>query len=167
MWHKFPSSQIIMEVYCNYICRINLFSPWRCLKTPIPLKKKKKALFISLPKNWWPIAVASNENKTKQNKLEKEVMRREWVEETCRTPTRGSQLSLKGGVFWAAAAMWFFFFLVILFPVAAACTTLSSRTGMEPVPPAIEASSPNHWTIRKSLELPSWMWEALAGPHKI
>ena len=39
----------------------------------------------------------------------------------------------------------FFFF----FGCAAACRILVPQPGIEPVPPAVEAWSPNHWTTRE------------------
>ena len=39
-----------------------------------------------------------------------------------------------GGVFW---------------PRCVACRILVPPPGMEPVPPAVEAQSPNHWTARE------------------
>ena len=42
----------------------------------------------------------------------------------------------------------FFYFL----PHHAACGILTPRPGIEPISPAVEAQSPNHWTTR---ELPT------------
>ena len=36
-----------------------------------------------------------------------------------------------------------------------ACGALVPRPGIEPVPPAVEAQSPNHWTTREFLE--AWL----------
>ena len=73
------------------------------------------------------------------------------MEETCRTLKRRQSAFPKGWNFlnWSCDVIFFFFFFVILFSVAAACTILSSPPGIEPVPPAIEAESPNHWAIRE------------------
>ena len=44
----------------------------------------------------------------------------------------------------------------IFWPCRAACGILVPWPGMEPVPPAVEARSPNHWTIREVPELSRW-----------
>ena len=38
-----------------------------------------------------------------------------------------------------------------LWPRCVACGILFRRPGIEPVPPAVEAWSPNHWTAREFL----------------
>ena len=43
---------------------------------------------------------------------------------------------------------WSFFFWLFFWPCHAACRILVPRPGIESVPPAVEAWSPNHWTAR-------------------
>ena len=43
----------------------------------------------------------------------------------------------------------FFFFF---WPRHAACEILVAQPGIKPVPPAVEAWNPNHWTAREVLE---------------
>ena len=48
-----------------------------------------------------------------------------------------------------------FYFLFLFFnfwPNLAACRILVPRPGTEPVPPAMEVRSPNHWTTREFAE---------------
>ena len=41
------------------------------------------------------------------------------------------------------------FYILIFWPSHAACGTLVPRSGIKPVPPAVGARSPNHWTTRE------------------
>ena len=43
----------------------------------------------------------------------------------------------------------FFFFGLLVWPHCAACGILVPQPGIEPVPPAVEAQSLNHWTARE------------------
>ena len=51
-------------------------------------------------------------------------------------------------VFWTD---WIIFFLSFFWPCSMAYEMLVHQPGMEPAPPAMEAQSLNHWTIRKAL----------------
>ena len=46
-------------------------------------------------------------------------------------------------------SVWYYFFLSFFWPHHTACGTLVPRPGIEPVPPAAEAQSLNHWTARE------------------
>ena len=46
-------------------------------------------------------------------------------------------------------------FLVFFWPCHVACGILFPRPGIEPVPPAVEAQSLNHWTTREVPKMPS------------
>ena len=58
-----------------------------------------------------------------------------------------------GGLHFYFIFYYFILFLFIFFghTTHAACGILVPRTGIEPVPPAVEARSPNHCTAREVL----------------
>ena len=45
--------------------------------------------------------------------------------------------------------LWDLFIYFFIYGRTAACGILVSRPGIEPVPPAVEAWSPNHWTTKE------------------
>ena len=56
--------------------------------------------------------------------------------------------------FFKVVRLFFFFFFFpfsffLFWPQQAACRILVPQPMIEPVPPAIEAQSPNHWTARE------------------
>ena len=65
-------------------------------------------------------------------------------------PQRGAQAEKERGDSGELRPFTFFFFLA----VRRGTQDLSSQTRVEPVPPAVEAQSPNHWTTREVPLLP-------------
>ena len=56
------------------------------------------------------------------------------------------------GADWGGTiSLFFFFFQFIFCPHCEACGILVPRPGIEPIPPAVEARSLNHWTAREVL----------------
>ena len=53
---------------------------------------------------------------------------------------------LKG---WKHVFFYYSFYLFIFWPCYTACGILVLQAGIEPVPPAVEAQSPNHWIARE------------------
>ena len=48
-----------------------------------------------------------------------------------------------------AGLLSYFIYLLFFWPHRAACGILVPRPGIKPVPSAVEAQSPNHWTTRE------------------
>ena len=52
--------------------------------------------------------------------------------------------------FFKIVRLFFFFsFFFLFWPQQEACRILAPQPGIKPVPPAVEAQSPNHWTARE------------------
>ena len=53
-------------------------------------------------------------------------------------------------LFWGGLFFWFW---GVFWPPNEACRILVPQPGIEPVPPAVEVQSPNHWTTKEVLSL--------------
>ena len=58
------------------------------------------------------------------------------------------------------------FFPPFFWPCCATCGILVPRPGFEPVPPAVEVQSPNHWTAREFPSFTLLKWNSVPLPHK-
>ena len=90
------------------------------------------------------------------------------------------------GIFCPAMCGWWFNLSLFNFFGRVACGILGSRPGMEPVLPAVEARSLNHWTTREFpqifhfskcllcwfeclvyIQVPGWGWDLQGSVHRI